>query len=111
MPPPELRQMRQHHLDEGIGGVVRLERLHVHLGPLNARSTSVHMKHAGLHMGLDRFGRDHISPASTKVRETGEAAGCAPVLALRTWGAGLITTKPLLQLRPDGTKFKYHGQR
>ena len=62
-------------------------------------------------MGLDPFGRNQISPASTKVRETDEAAGCGPVLALRTWGAGLITTELLPQLRPDGNKFKYQGQR
>jgi len=58
-------------------------------------------------MGLDPFGRNQISPAGTEERQHDESAGCGPVLALGTWGAGLITTEPLLQLRPDGNKFKY----
>ena len=107
MPPPEAPQMHQHHLDEGISGDVRLPLVPAHLGPLDARSTSVHMKHAGLHMSLDRCGRNQISPAGTEERETDEAASCGPVLALSTWGAGLITTELLPQLRPDGNKFKY----
>ena len=65
------------------------------------------MKHARRHMGLDPFGRNQISPAGTEERQHDESAGCGPVLALGTWGAGLITTEPLLQLRPDGNKFKY----
>ena len=97
MPPPELRHMHQQLLDEVIGGDVRLPILHAHLGPLDARSTSVHMKHARRHMGLDLFGRNQITPSDTEEGQQDKSGGCGPVLALGTWEAGLITTRPLLQ--------------
>ena len=88
MLPPEAPQMHQHHLDEGISGDVRLPLVPAHLGPLDARSTSVHMKHAGLHVGLDRCGRNQISPAGTEERQHDGSAGCGPVLALGAWATG-----------------------
>ena len=62
---PEQRHKRQQLRDEIIGGVVRRITLYRHRGPLHARSTSVHMKHARLHMTPDRFGRN-LQPAATE---------------------------------------------
>ena len=97
IPLPEQRQMLQQLLDEGIGGVVRRVTLHRRRGPLHARPTSVHMKHARRHMSLDLFGRNQITPAATEEGQQDKSGGCGPVLALGTWEAGLITTRRLLQ--------------
>ena len=75
IPPPELRHMPQQLRDEDIGGEVRLVILHAHLGPLDARSTSVHMKHARIHMLPDLFGRNQIFPSETEERQQGENGG------------------------------------
>ena len=75
MPPPGLRQMPQQLHDEDIGGEVRLVSLHAHLGPLDARPTGVHMKHARIHMLLDLFGRNQISPSETEERQQGKNGG------------------------------------
>ena len=94
---PEKRHILQQLRDEFVGGVVRRLTLPLHRGPLHARSTSVHMKHARRHMGLDLCGRNQITPSGTEERQHDGSAGCGPVLALGTWEAGLITTRPLLQ--------------
>ena len=90
--------------DEFIGGGVRWIILHVQRAPLHQRSTSVHMKHARLHMGPAVFGRDR-QPAAREPRQQQQSDGCGPVLAMGTWEAGLITTRPLLQKRLDRNIF------
>ena len=71
----------------------------LHRRPLCQRSAKHNLEHARPHVVVYVSGRNQVSEhaAARKHRQKGGADAYRAVLALVTWEAGLITTRPLLQ--------------